>query len=50
MADLRDNSAAQLAEGIHNLFPALTPLRLLGPTALLQSLITTMLVGRDQPT
>lgn len=38
----------KLAEGIHNLFPALTPLRLLGPTALLQSLITTMLVGRDQ--
>ncbi len=38
----------KLAEGIHKVVPALGPLRLVGPSALLERLITTMLVGHDQ--
>jgi NTE family protein len=34
--------------GIRNAIPALRPLRFLGPPSLLESLITTMLVGHDQ--
>ncbi len=37
-----------LTGGIHKMVPALRPLRSLGPPSLLESLITTILVGRDQ--
>jgi NTE family protein len=37
-----------LTGGIHKVVPALRPLRFLGPPSLLESLITTMLVGHDQ--
>ncbi|BBY07146.1 patatin-like phospholipase family protein [Mycobacterium noviomagense] len=37
-----------LTGGIHKVVPALRPLRLLGPPSLLESLITTLLVGHDQ--
>ncbi len=37
-----------LPEGNDRLIPALAPLRLLGPPHLLESVITTVLVGRDQ--
>jgi NTE family protein len=38
----------KLAEGLDNVFPALRPLRFLGQPTLLESLLITMLVGRDQ--
>jgi NTE family protein len=37
-----------LPEGNDRVIPALAPIRLLGPPHLLESVITTMLVGRDQ--
>ena len=37
-----------LPHGNDKLIPALAPLRLLGPPNLLESVVTTMLVGRDQ--
>jgi NTE family protein len=37
-----------LPEGNDRVIPALAPLRLLGPPHLLESVITTVLVGRDQ--
>ncbi len=37
-----------LPEGNDKVIPALAPIRLLGPPHLLESVITTMLVGRDQ--
>jgi NTE family protein len=37
-----------LPEGNDKVIPALSPIRLLGPPHLLESVITTMLVGRDQ--
>jgi NTE family protein len=37
-----------LPEGNDRVIPALTPIRLLGPPHLLESVITTVLVGRDQ--
>lgn len=37
-----------LTGGIHKMVPALRPLRSLGPPSLLEGLITTILVGRDQ--
>ena len=37
-----------LAEGIHKVVPVLRPLRFLPPPALLEDLITTMLVGHDE--
>ncbi|MEO8814071.1 MAG: patatin-like phospholipase family protein [Mycobacterium sp.] len=36
------------ASGFGEIIPALKPLRMFGPSALLESLITTMLVGHDQ--
>lgn len=38
----------KLVEGVEHAIPALRPLRLAGPPSLLESLITTMLVGHDQ--
>ncbi|MBO0865439.1 MAG: patatin-like phospholipase family protein, partial [Mycobacterium sp.] len=38
----------KLVEGVESALPKLRPLRLLGPPSLLESLITTMLVGHDQ--
>jgi NTE family protein len=37
-----------LPEGNDKVIPALAPIRLLGPPHLLESVITTVLVGRDQ--
>lgn len=37
-----------LTGGIHKVFPAFRALRVLGPPSLLESLITTLLVGHDQ--
>src|SRR5205085_3469265 len=37
-----------LPDGNDDVIPALRPLRLLGPPHLLEAVITTMLVGRDQ--
>lgn len=38
----------KLFEGVESALPKLKPLRLLGPPSLLESLVTTMLVGHDQ--